>query len=78
MGLSHGNYFFPSHLNDDTTKQEFAPASMPPVVRRHCSEVYYHNTEDDRDSIVKQSVVQNGCESTITGCLQRAVDALRD
>ena len=26
--LRHGNYLFPSHLNDDTTKQECVPAGM--------------------------------------------------
>ena len=28
---------FPSHLNDDTTKQECAPGSMALVVCRHCN-----------------------------------------
>ena len=36
-GLSHGSYFFPSHLNDDATKLECPPASMALVVCWHCS-----------------------------------------
>ena len=37
VGDCHGNYFFPSHLNDDTTTYECAPASMALIVRRHYS-----------------------------------------
>ena len=37
LGIKSWQLLFPSHLNDDTTKQEYAPASMALVVRRHCS-----------------------------------------
>jgi hypothetical protein len=37
LGIKSWKLLFPSHLNDDTTKRECAPASMALVVRRHCS-----------------------------------------
>ena len=34
---------FPSHLNNDTTKEECVPTSIALVIRRHCSiSIYFH------------------------------------
>ena len=44
---------FPSHLNDDTTKYECAPASIALIVKG--SELYFYNTEGDRNSVVSQT-----------------------
>ena len=58
MGIKSWQLFFPSNLNDDTTKLECAPASLALVLHRHCSrgqELYCHNTEDNRDAVVSQA-----------------------
>jgi hypothetical protein len=40
------------------------------------SELYCYNTEGDRNSV--KGVMQNGCDSTRTACLQWNVDSLED
>jgi hypothetical protein len=37
LAIKSCRLFLPSHLNDDLTKQEYAPTSMALLVRRDCS-----------------------------------------
>ena len=37
LGVKSWQLFFPSHLNEDTTKKEYVPANIPLLVRRYSS-----------------------------------------
>jgi hypothetical protein len=53
LGIKSWQLLFPSHLNDDTTKEECVSASMALVVEG--SGHYCYNAEGDRNSIVSQA-----------------------
>ena len=71
LGIKSYQLFFPSHLNDDSTKSECAPASMALIVYRPAVEYsvfYCYNTEGDRNSVVSQA----SCRMDVTRLERRA------